>query len=94
LFLAKSCGGSAGNGGGAADRVINQILTEMDAMGTQQNVLIIGAANRPDIIDSAILRQGKGINLHVTGQNMKWCEDEGGCGAIITISGGVSRLTR
>jgi transitional endoplasmic reticulum ATPase len=58
LFLAKSRDGSAGDGGGAADRVINQILTEMDAMGTQQNVLIIGATNRPDIIDSAIFRPG------------------------------------
>ena len=64
-FLAKSRGGSAGDGGGAADRVINQILTEMDGMGAKKNVFIIGATNRPDIIDSAILRPGKKINLHV-----------------------------
>ena len=37
-------------------RVINQILTEMDGMGSKKNVFIIGATNRPDIIDSAILR--------------------------------------
>ncbi|CAF4295247.1 unnamed protein product, partial [Rotaria magnacalcarata] len=59
LFLAKARGGSAGDGGGAADRVINQILTEMDGMGAKKNVFIIGATNRPDIIDSAILRPGK-----------------------------------
>ena len=58
-FLAKARGGSAGDGGGAADRVINQILTEMDGMGAKKNVFIIGATNRPDIIDSAILRPGK-----------------------------------
>ncbi len=58
MFLAKSCGGSAGNGGGAADRVINQILTEIDVMGTSNNIFIIGATNRSDIIDSAILRAG------------------------------------
>ena len=45
--------------GGAADRVINQVLTEMDGMGTKKNVFIIGATNRPDIIDPAILRPGR-----------------------------------
>jgi len=57
--IAKSRGGSVGDGGGAADRVINQILTEMDGMGAKKNVFIIGATNRPDIIDSAILRPGR-----------------------------------
>merc|ERR1712203_1205434 len=57
--IAKSRGGSAGDAGGAADRVINQILTEMDGMGSKKNVFIIGATNRPDIIDSAILRPGR-----------------------------------
>ena len=37
-------------------QVINQILTEMDGMGSKKNVFIIGATNRPDIIDSAIMR--------------------------------------
>jgi len=57
--IAKSRGGSAGDGGGASDRVINQILTEMDGMGAKKNVFIIGATNRPDIIDPAILRPGR-----------------------------------
>merc|ERR1712242_320231 len=57
--IAKSRGGSAGDGGGASDRVINQILTEMDGMGSKKNVFIIGATNRPDIIDSAIMRPGR-----------------------------------
>ncbi|VDK67319.1 unnamed protein product [Anisakis simplex] len=57
--VAKSRGGSVGDGGGAADRVINQILTEMDGMSNKKNVFIIGATNRPDIIDSAILRPGR-----------------------------------
>ena len=54
--IAKARGGSVGDAGGAADRVINQILTEMDGMGSKKNVFIIGATNRPDIIDPAILR--------------------------------------
>ena len=45
--------------GGAADRVINQILTEMDGMSSKKNVFIIGATNHPDIIDPAILRPGR-----------------------------------
>jgi transitional endoplasmic reticulum ATPase len=57
--IAKARGGSGGDGGGASDRVINQILTEMDGMGAKKNVFIIGATNRPDIIDSAILRPGR-----------------------------------
>jgi transitional endoplasmic reticulum ATPase len=57
--IAKSRGGSVGDAGGAADRVINQILTEMDGMGSKKNVFLIGATNRPDIIDSAILRPGR-----------------------------------
>merc|ERR1712168_517132 len=58
--IAKSRGGgSGGDGGGASDRVINQILTEMDGMGAKKNVFIIGATNRPDIIDPAILRPGR-----------------------------------
>uniref|UniRef100_A0A3P8R100 Transitional endoplasmic reticulum ATPase n=1 Tax=Astatotilapia calliptera TaxID=8154 RepID=A0A3P8R100_ASTCA len=57
--IAKSRGGGAGDAGGAADRVINQILTEMDGMSDKKNVFIIGATNRPDIIDPAILRPGR-----------------------------------
>ncbi|VTJ87286.1 Hypothetical predicted protein [Marmota monax] len=57
--IAKARGDNIGDGGGAADRVINQILTEMDGMSTKKNVFIIGATNRPDIIDPAILRPGR-----------------------------------
>lgn len=57
--IAKSRGASLGDAGGASDRVINQILTEMDGMNSKKNVFIIGATNRPDIIDSAILRPGR-----------------------------------
>eukprot|EP00041_Stephanoeca_diplocostata_P025121 m.651342 g.651342 ORF g.651342 m.651342 type:complete len:827 (+) comp22674_c0_seq1:174-2654(+) len=57
--IAKARGGNAGDGGGAADRVINQVLTEMDGVGSKKNVFIIGATNRPDIIDPAIMRPGR-----------------------------------
>jgi len=57
--IAKARGSSLGDAGGARDRVINQILTEMDGVGVKKNVFIIGATNRPDIIDPAILRPGR-----------------------------------
>ncbi|KAF7985776.1 hypothetical protein HWV62_393 [Athelia sp. TMB] len=57
--IAKARGGGGGDGGGAGDRVLNQILTEMDGMNSKKNVFIIGATNRPDQIDSALLRPGR-----------------------------------
>lgn len=57
--IARARGSSGGDAGGAGDRVINQILTEMDGMGAKKNVFIIGATNRPDIIDPAVLRPGR-----------------------------------
>ncbi|KLO05487.1 AAA ATPase, partial [Schizopora paradoxa] len=57
--IAKACGGSSGDAGGAGDRVLNQLLTEMDGMNAKKNVFIIGATNRPDQIDPALLRPGR-----------------------------------
>ena len=57
--IAKSRGGSSGDAGGAADRVINQILTEIDGVGARKNVFVIGATNRPDILDPAVIRPGR-----------------------------------
>lgn len=58
--IARSRGGSSGgDAGGAGDRVINQVLTEMDGVGSKKSVFIIGATNRPDILDGAIMRPGR-----------------------------------
>merc|ERR1719194_28944 len=57
--IARARGSSSGDAGGAGDRVINQILTEMDGMNAKKSVFIIGATNRPDIIDPAVLRPGR-----------------------------------
>lgn len=51
---------SSGSGGsGASDRVLNQLLTEMDGAGVKQNLFFIGATNRPDILDEALIRPGR-----------------------------------
>ena len=39
--------------------MINQILTEIDGVGAKKNVFVIGATNRPDIIDPALMRPGR-----------------------------------
>jgi len=44
---------------GVSERVISQLLTEMDGIETLENVVVIAATNRPDIIDPAILRPGR-----------------------------------
>ncbi|KAK9284058.1 hypothetical protein L1049_012318 [Liquidambar formosana] len=57
--IAIQRGSSVGDAGGAPDRVLNQLLTEMDGMSAKKTVFIIGATNRPDIIDPALLRPGR-----------------------------------
>jgi transitional endoplasmic reticulum ATPase len=41
------------------ERIVNQMLTEMDGLEALNDVVIIGATNRPDIVDPALLRQGR-----------------------------------
>ncbi|KAJ1298840.1 hypothetical protein BS78_01G484700 [Paspalum vaginatum] len=57
--IATQRGSSVGDAGGAADRVLNQLLREMDGMNAKKTVFIIGATNRSDIIDPALLRPGR-----------------------------------
>jgi len=56
--IARGSGGG-GDGGGAGDRVLNQLLTEMDGVGSKKNLFFIGATNRPDILDEALIRPGR-----------------------------------
>ncbi len=41
------------------ERVISQLLTELDGLESLHNVVVIAATNRPDIIDPALLRPGR-----------------------------------
>ncbi|KAK7860684.1 cell division cycle protein 48 like protein [Quercus suber] len=52
-------GSGIGDAGGAADRVLNQLLTEMDGLSSKKTIFVIGATNRPDIIDPALLRPSR-----------------------------------
>ena len=51
--------GALGSDSHVTERVISQLLTELDGLEVLTNVIIIGATNRPDIIDAALLRPGR-----------------------------------
>ncbi|HDI75312.1 MAG TPA: AAA family ATPase [Thermoprotei archaeon] len=44
---------------GVTDRIVNQLLAEMDGIAPLRNVVVIAATNRPDILDPALLRPGR-----------------------------------
>ncbi len=59
--IGRSRGGSGGSLGGHDEReqTLNQILTEMDGFDTSDSVIVLGATNRPDVLDPALLRPGR-----------------------------------
>jgi len=64
LFFDEMDAIAPARGGGTSDshvteRVISQILSEMDGLEALHNVVVIAATNRPDIIDPALLRPGR-----------------------------------
>lgn len=44
---------------GAGEQTLNQILVEMDGLEERENVIVLAATNRPDVLDPAILRPGR-----------------------------------
>jgi len=57
--LAGKRGFSEGGGARVTERVLNQLLAEMDGLEDLNEILIIGATNRPDMLDTALLRPGR-----------------------------------
>jgi transitional endoplasmic reticulum ATPase len=64
--LAPSRGNEVGNN--VSERVVNQLLTELDGLEEMENVMVIGATNRPDMIDPALLRSGRFDRLVFIGE--------------------------
>ncbi len=60
--IGRSRSAGSGIGSGANDereQTLNQILTEMDGFETNETVIVLAATNRPEILDSALLRPGR-----------------------------------
>ncbi|KAM7394822.1 hypothetical protein PAMP_021602 [Pampus punctatissimus] len=65
--------GRSGDSGGVMDRVVSQLLAELDALHSSVGVFVIGATNRPDLLDQSLLRPGRFDKLVYVGIN----EDRG-----------------
>nr|WP_231624224.1 CDC48 family AAA ATPase [Methanobrevibacter arboriphilus] len=65
--IASTRGDSSGDSG-VTQRVVNQLLTEIDGMEELQDVAIIAATNRPDIIDPGLMRPGR-FDRHIKVEN-------------------------
>ncbi len=55
----SSAGANIGGGHDEREQTLNQILTEMDGFDARTNVIVLGATNRPEILDHALLRPGR-----------------------------------
>jgi len=64
--LGKKRGGAgSGNNGQEAEQTLNQLLIEMDGFDTSAGVILIGATNRPDVLDEGLTRAGR-FDRHIT----------------------------
>ena len=50
-------GSDGGSSSGVSERVVNQLLTEMDGLESRRSVFVIAATNRPELIDPAVSKQ-------------------------------------
>jgi cell division protease FtsH len=62
--LARARGGSGSDVAREQDTTLNQLLTEMNGFGKRSGVIVVGATNRIDVLDPAILRPGR-FDRHV-----------------------------
>ncbi|MBE01772.1 ATP-dependent zinc metalloprotease FtsH [Marinobacter lutaoensis] len=57
--IGRSRGTGLGGGHDEREQTLNQILTEMDGFEEHESILVLAATNRPDVLDSALLRPGR-----------------------------------
>src|SRR6056297_1312796 len=62
--IATERGGGEGGGSQVSERVVSQLLTELDGLEELEDVVVVATTNRPDLIDSALLRPGR-LDRHV-----------------------------
>jgi len=57
--VGRQRGAGLGGGNDEREQTLNSLLVEMDGFDTTEGVIIIAATNRPDVLDSALLRPGR-----------------------------------
>ncbi|KAJ1652615.1 AAA+-type ATPase [Dispira simplex] len=102
--IAVKRGGDGGGGSSVADRVLSQLLNELDGIEPLVNVTVVAATNRPDIIDDALLRPGRIDRMLYIGppdDHARWeifriqfasmaCDDDVSVSELITLTRGFS----
>jgi len=58
----------ADEGNNVSERVVNQLLTELDGLEDMEDVMVVAATNRPDMIDPALIRSGRFDRLVMIGE--------------------------
>ncbi|RLN10012.1 FtsH protease, chloroplast precursor [Panicum miliaceum] len=57
--VGRQHGAGLGGGNDEREQTINQLLTEMDSFASNSGVIVLAATNRPDVLDSPLLRPGR-----------------------------------
>jgi cell division protease FtsH len=71
-----------GGGNDEREQTLNQLLSEMDGFDQHEEVVVIAATNRPDVLDQALMRPGR-FDRHVTVERPDWRDRE----AILRVHG-------
>lgn len=78
--MAPNRSSNSGDAGRSTEKVVNQLLTEMDGLEELTDVVVIAATNRPDVMDTALLRPGRFDRIILAG-----VPDEGSREAIFKV---------
>lgn len=73
--VGRSRGAGMGGGNDEREQTLNQLLSEMDGFDQHEEVVVIAATNRPDVLDQALMRPGR-FDRHVTVERPDWRDRE------------------
>lgn len=73
--VGRSRGAGIGGGHDEREQTLNQLLSEMDGFDQHEEVIVLAATNRPDVLDPALLRPGR-FDRHVVIERPDWRDRE------------------